>query len=143
MPASALTDTAALTSGFGIDFSAPPTTTKPGSAAITPPKPYSEAVFIEASSAPPIAAFVPVAKRWRTRLNAVKTTSRMPAMSAPSTDHTATTVLIVADSGVCTPGSTALSVSSCSRNFVSSGALRYASSRSANAAASPLACMTS
>ncbi len=30
-------------------------TRKPGSAAITAPKPYSEAVFIEASSAPPIA----------------------------------------------------------------------------------------
>jgi hypothetical protein len=35
---------------------------KPGSAAITPPKPYSEAVFMAASSAPPTAALVPSAK---------------------------------------------------------------------------------
>ena len=80
---------------------------KPGSAAITPPKPYSEAVFIEASSAPPTAAFVPVAKRWRTRLNAVKTTSRMPSDAAPLRPPISRRrVLIVADSGACTPGST-------------------------------------
>ena len=36
-------------------------TRKPGSAAITAPKPYSEAVFIDASSAPPMAALLPSA----------------------------------------------------------------------------------
>lgn len=62
MPASELTEMAASTSGFGIDFSAPPTARNPGNVAITPPKPYSDAVFIEASSAPATAPLVPVAK---------------------------------------------------------------------------------
>jgi hypothetical protein len=44
-----------LTSGLGIALSAFATTRKPGRAAITAPKPYSEAVFIEASKAPPMA----------------------------------------------------------------------------------------
>ena len=52
---------ASLISGFGIAFSASATTRNPGRPAITAPKPYSEAVFIEASSAPPTAAFVPSA----------------------------------------------------------------------------------
>ena len=39
------------------------TTRKPGSAAITPPKPYSDAVFIDASSAPATAALLPSANR--------------------------------------------------------------------------------
>ena len=106
IPASELTDTAALTSGFGMLFSASLTTRKPGSAAITPPKPYSDAVFIAASSAPATAAFEPAAKRPLTRLNAVSTTSTMPSSSAASTDQIATTVLIDVVTGACTPGST-------------------------------------
>jgi hypothetical protein len=62
MPASEVTDTAAFTSGLGTLRSASLTDRKPGSAAITPPKPYSEAVFMAASSAPPTAALVPSAK---------------------------------------------------------------------------------
>ena len=61
MPASAVTVIASLTSGSGW-LSALATTRKPGSAAITAPKPYSDAVFIDASSAPPMADFVPSAK---------------------------------------------------------------------------------
>ena len=43
------------------------TTRKPGRAAITAPKPYSEAVFIEASNAPPIAnaAGIPFSVDWQ------------------------------------------------------------------------------
>src|ERR1700754_4655670 len=106
MPASELTDTAALTSGFGMLFNASLTTMKPGSAAITPPNPYSDAVFNDASSAPATADLVPVAKRSLTRLKAVATTSRMPSSSAPSTAQIATTDLMVAVTGACTPGST-------------------------------------
>src|SRR5476649_669000 len=84
MPASELTDTAALTSGLGTLLSASLTSTKPGSAAMTPPKPYSDAVFIAASSAPPTATLVPSAKRARTRPNAVAMISTMPDSSAPS-----------------------------------------------------------
>jgi hypothetical protein len=38
-------------------------TRKPGSAAITAPKPYSDAVLVAASSAPATAALLPSAKR--------------------------------------------------------------------------------
>jgi hypothetical protein len=60
MPANAVTVTASLTSGLGI-ASALATTRKPGRAAMTAPKPYSEAVFIDASKAPPMADLVPSA----------------------------------------------------------------------------------
>ena len=63
MPASVETETAALTSGLGMLLSASLTTMKPGRAAMTPPKPYSDAVFSVASSAPDTAVLVPAAKR--------------------------------------------------------------------------------
>ena len=68
MPASEVTVTASLTSGSGIAASALATTRKPGSAAMTAPKPYSDAVFIDASSAPPIALLLPSAKLRHHRL---------------------------------------------------------------------------
>ena len=104
MPASELTDTAAFTSGSGMLFRALPTTTKPGSAAITPPKPYSEAVFMAASSAPPTAALEPAAKRSLMRAKAVATTNRIPISSAPCTAQIATTVLIGVVTGAFRPG---------------------------------------
>ena len=66
-PASVVTVIASLTSGSGIAINAFLMTMNPGSAAITAPKPYSDAVFIDASSAPPIAAFVPSANFRRDR----------------------------------------------------------------------------
>src|SRR5476649_1560787 len=108
MPASELTDTAALTSGLGTLLSASLTSTKPGSAAMTPPKPYSDAVFIAASSAPPTATLVPSAKRARTRPNAVARISTMPDSSAPSTAQMPTSALMVSVTGACRPGSASL-----------------------------------
>src|SRR5207247_11090266 len=58
---------------------------KPGSDAVTRPKPYSDAVFIEASSEPATAALVPSAKLVITVLKAKAITDRMPTSSAPST----------------------------------------------------------
>src|SRR3984893_5158629 len=104
IPASELTETAALTSGFGMLLSASLTTINPGKAAITPPKPYSDAVFNEASNAPATAALVPTAKRSRTRPKGVTTTITMPSSSAPSTAQIATTVLIVVVTGAWIPG---------------------------------------
>ena len=69
-----------------------PTTVKPGSAAITPPKPYSDAVFIDASSEPATAALVPSANLAITGLNAKASTVRMPTSSAPSTAQIAVTL---------------------------------------------------
>ena len=64
MPASAVTVIASLTSTPGIAFSPSAMTRNPGSAAMTPPKPYSEAVLVAASSAPAIAVLLlPSAKR--------------------------------------------------------------------------------
>src|SRR5207253_6736102 len=85
MPASVVTVIASLIRGFGIALSASATTTNPGNAAITPPNPYSEAVFIEASSDPATAALVPSANFAITGLNANTMTLRMPTSSAPST----------------------------------------------------------
>ena len=62
MPASEVTVTASRTSGLGIAPSASRMARKPGREAITPPKPYSVAVFIAASSAPATAALLPSAK---------------------------------------------------------------------------------
>ncbi|MNY23140.1 hypothetical protein D3C86_1567910 [compost metagenome] len=61
MPASRVTVIASLTSGLGMLFSASASTRKPGKDAITAPKPYSEAVFIAASMAPPTAVRLPSA----------------------------------------------------------------------------------
>ena len=58
---------------------------KPGRAAITAPKPYSDAVFIEASSAPPTAVFVPSANFAVTGRQARHSTARMPTSNAPWT----------------------------------------------------------
>src|SRR5690625_6819743 len=52
MPASEVTVTASCTSGLGMECSASATMRNPGSAAITAPKPYSDAVFMPASRAP-------------------------------------------------------------------------------------------
>src|SRR3546814_20992562 len=76
MPASTVTVIASLTSGLGIAPSASATTRKPGRAAITAPKPCSEAVFIDASNAPPIAFFVPSATLARTGFNEKTNTGR-------------------------------------------------------------------
>ena len=103
MPASAVTVTAWLTSGFGIAPSAFATTRKPGSAAITAPKPYSLAVFIEASSAPPIADFVPSAKLANTGFQASASTARMPTSSAPSTAQIAATRETSCTTGAASP----------------------------------------
>jgi hypothetical protein len=91
MPASVVTVIASLTSGFGIARSPSAMTRKPGRAAITPPKPYSDAVFMAASSEPLTAARVPSAKRWLTGLKAKTSTVRMPRSSAPSTAQIAAT----------------------------------------------------
>src|SRR5690606_3004875 len=92
IPASAVTVTASLTSGSGMAPSALATTRKPGSAAITAPKPYSEAVFIEASSAPPMADFVPSAKLAITGFQANTRIVAMPTSSAPCTAQIAATL---------------------------------------------------
>ena len=94
MPASVVTVIASFTSGLGIAFRASATTMKPGSAAMTPPKPYSDAVFIEASSEPATAALVPSANLAMTGLNAKASTVRMPTSRAPSTAQIAATLPI-------------------------------------------------
>src|SRR5215831_15938992 len=85
IPASVVTVIASLTSGFGIDLSASAITVNPGSDAITAPKPYSDAVFIDASNDPATAAFVPSANFALTGLNAKRRTERIPRISAPCT----------------------------------------------------------
>lgn len=61
------------------------TTMKPGNAAITAPKPYSDAVFMAASTAPLMAARVPSANWATTGRQASASTDRMPTSSAPTT----------------------------------------------------------
>ena len=80
-------------------------TRKPGSAAITAPKPYSEAVFIAASSEPATAACVPSANRSATGRKAKTRTVRMPSSKAPSTAQMATTEVTLVGIGVANPGS--------------------------------------
>ena len=80
------------------------TARKPGNAAITPPKPYSDAVFIAANNAPPTAALVPSANAARTRPNAVTTTNTMPSSSAPSTAQMPITPLMGRLMALCRPG---------------------------------------
>ena len=107
MPASAVTVTASLTSTPGMAFSPSATTRKPGSAAITPPKPYSDAVLIDASSAPATAALLPSAKRSLSAPKANTTTVRMPSRSAPSTAQIAATEDTWVTTGCARPGSAA------------------------------------
>ncbi len=64
-----------------------------------PPKPYSDAVFIDASSAPATACLVPSAKRALTGLNANTSTVRMPSSKAASTAQTAAILPISVTSG--------------------------------------------
>src|SRR6202040_2107507 len=85
IPANVVTVIASLTSGFGIARNPSATTRNPGSDAITPPNPYSDAVFIDASKDPATEALVPSAKLVITVLNANTITERMPTSSAPST----------------------------------------------------------
>ncbi len=76
---------------------------KPGSAAITAPKPYSDAVFMAARSAPAIASLVPTAKLVMTGFQANAMTDRMPTSSAPSTAQMATTDEICCTTGAFVP----------------------------------------
>src|SRR3546814_14501911 len=92
MPASTVSVIASLTSGLGIAPSASATTRKPGRAAINAPKPYSEAVFIDASNATQIAFFVPSAKLARTGFHANTITVRMTTSTATSTAQIAAIV---------------------------------------------------
>ena len=91
MPASVVTVTASLISGCGIALSASRMKMNPGNAAMTAPKPYSDAVFIDASSAPAIADLLPSVNFFLMAPNAKATTVRMPMSSAPSTAHIAAT----------------------------------------------------
>ncbi|MNY43872.1 hypothetical protein D3C86_1788560 [compost metagenome] len=61
IPASKLMVMAWLTNGLGMTFSASTTATKPGNAAMTAPKPYSDAVLRVASIAPLTALRLPSA----------------------------------------------------------------------------------
>src|SRR6478735_4550319 len=79
MPASALMLTASLMSGLGICLSESAINRKPGSAAITAPNPYSDAVFIDASSDPETADLVPSANFALTGFQASAATQRMPS----------------------------------------------------------------
>src|SRR5208337_1517329 len=85
IPASVVTLIAWLIKGLGIAVSASRIAMKPGSAAMTEPKPYSVAVLIDASKAPATAALLPSAKRLVTAGNAVANTIRMPDSKASST----------------------------------------------------------
>jgi len=77
---------------------------------MTPPKPYSEAVFMAASSEPAIAVLLPSAKRSRIDANASTTPVRMPSTKAPSTAHTATTDDTCVVTGFANPGSSVVCV---------------------------------
>ena len=94
MPASTVTLMASLMSGLGIALSASAISAKPGSSAITPPKPYSDAVLSDASRAPATAALLPSANLASTGRQANTNTVKMPSSSAPSTAQMAATVAI-------------------------------------------------
>src|SRR6185503_2197950 len=94
MPASTVTLIATLISGLGIACNELATTAKPGSSAMMPPKPYSDAVLSDASSAPATAALLPSANLASTGRQANANTVRMPSSSAPSTAQMAATELI-------------------------------------------------
>ena len=110
MPASTFTATASLTRTPGIAFNPSATVRNPGRAAITPPKPYSEAVLVTESRAPAIAALLPSANRAVTGFHAKATTVRIPRTRAPSTAHIATTDDTWVMSGLAIPGSCAVCV---------------------------------
>ena len=76
---------ASFNSGLGMAFNASLITRNPGNAAMTAPKPYSDAVFIAASSAPEMAVLVPSANCRLTDVHANNSTVRMPSSRAPST----------------------------------------------------------
>src|SRR5256885_8692029 len=103
MPASEVTVMASLISGWGMALSAPATTRKPGSAAMTAPKPYSEAVLADASSAPAMADFDPSANLAATGFQPKTSTVKMPARSAPSTAQMAATLEISCVTGAAWP----------------------------------------
>src|SRR4029453_2396176 len=84
-PASVVTVTASFTRGLGIFWRAVRIIRNPGRAAMTAPKPYSEAVLTDARSEPEIADFDPSANFSRTRRDAKARTVRIPPISAPST----------------------------------------------------------
>ena len=73
------------------DRSAAETAAKPGSSAITPPNPYSDAVLSDASKAPATAALLPAANLASTGRQAKTNTVAIPRSSAPSTAHMAAT----------------------------------------------------
>ncbi len=105
MPASRLTVMASLISGLGIADSASATTMKPGSEAITAPKPNSDAVFIAASSEPPTAVRLPSASLPRRVPKLVASTRAMPSSSAASTAQIAVSLPTSVTSGALMPGS--------------------------------------
>src|SRR5215217_7254992 len=74
MPASVVTVIASLTRGFLMTVRAACIAANPGSAAITAPNPYSEAVFTDASRHPVIAAWLPLTNVVDTRRQANITT---------------------------------------------------------------------
>ncbi len=105
MPASRVTVIASLTSGLGMLLSASASTRKPGSEAITAPKPYSEAVFIAASSEPATALRVPSARRLRIAAKPLASTSRMPSSRAACTAQIAVSLPTSVCNGVAMPAS--------------------------------------
>lgn len=105
MPANRVTLIASFSSGLGIADSACDSTKKPGSAAITAPKPYSEAVFIAARIAPPTAVLLPSASRPRILRKPNTTTSRIPDTSAASTAQMAVIFATSVVIGLASPGS--------------------------------------
>ncbi|MCY1437718.1 hypothetical protein D9M71_538920 [compost metagenome] len=105
MPASRVTVTASLTSGLGMARSASASTRKPGSEAITAPKPYSEAVFIDASSAPETAVRLPSASLPRMARKPHTSTSRMPSSSAACTAQMPVSLATSLCTGVAMPAS--------------------------------------
>ena len=84
-------------------LSASAITVKPGSSAITPPKPYSDAVFIAASRAPATAALLPSANFASTGRQANTNTVKIPSSSAPSTAQIAATLPIWVTIGLLPP----------------------------------------
>lgn len=92
IPANVVTVIASLTNGFGIFSRLAAIAVNPGNRAITAPKPYSDAVFNEASNAPATAALLPSAKLRNTLLNANTNTVKIPVISASSTAQIATSL---------------------------------------------------
>ncbi|MNZ98553.1 hypothetical protein D3C78_1178410 [compost metagenome] len=104
MPASRVTVIASLTSGLGMLLSQSASTRKPGREAMTAPKPYSEAVFIAASSAPLTALLLPSASLPRIALKPNARTMRMPTSNAACTAQMAVSLAISVVTGAAMPG---------------------------------------